>query len=110
VIDPDKLGDLFAQVKKHNDETIRLTAYQALYIRFGKKAAVQSMPAKLALPHLIDATKDNSANIRLIGAQGLGNLGADAKDAAPILTAMLDDSDPRVRQAAKTSLEQIKAK
>ena len=36
-IDPDQLNDQFAKVQKHNDDKVRLTAYQGLFNRFGKK-------------------------------------------------------------------------
>jgi HEAT repeat protein len=109
-IEPDKLNDVFARVKKSNDQNVRLTAYQALYFRVGKKGVAAALPAKIALPHLIDATKDSFANIRLIGVQGLASLGADAKDAVPAVTALLDDPDQRVRTQAQVTLNQIKGK
>jgi HEAT repeat protein len=105
-IDPERLTDLFGKVKKHADEKVRLTAYQALFQRVGKKAAL-SLPSKQVLPLLIDATKDTSANVRLIGVQGLGALGADAKDAIPALNALLNDPDNRVRTQAQAALKQI---
>ena len=109
-IEPEKLTDLFDNVKKQN-EPIRLTAYQALSFRVGKKGVAATLPAKLALPHLIDATKDASANIRLLGVQGINGLGAAAaKDAAPALMALLNDPDPRVRTQAQQTLNQIKGK
>ena len=90
------MNDVFAKVKKHNDEKVRLSAYQALALRFGKKGPV-ALPAKLVLPHLIDAAKDASASIRVLGVQGLGALGADAKDALPVVMGLLNDPDQRVR-------------
>jgi HEAT repeat protein len=109
-IEPEKLKDLFARVKKHNDDKVRLTAYQALYFRVGKKGAVTALPAKVALPYLLEATKDGAVSVRLIAAQGLGNLGADAKDAIPALTALTQDADVNVRNAATQALTQIKGK
>jgi HEAT repeat protein len=109
-IDSEKLGDLFAQVKKHNDEKVRLTAYQALAFRAFKKGPVATLPVKVAMPHLIDATKDSAANIRVVGLQGIGNYGADAKNAVPAVTALLDDADVRVRNQAQATLNLIKAK
>jgi HEAT repeat protein len=110
VIDPEKLGDLFARIKKHNDDKVRLSAYQALYFRVGKKGAVISLPAKVALPHLLEGTMDGAANIRVIAVQGIGNLGADAKDAIPVLMALTQDPDISVRNAATQALTQIKGK
>jgi len=109
-IDPDKLADGFAGVKKHNDEQVRMTAYQALYLKIGKKGVVSTLPATLAVPHLIDATKDGSANIRLLTVQGLSGYGTAAKDAVPALTALLNDADARVHQQAQAVLDQIKGK
>jgi HEAT repeat protein len=110
-IDAEKLTELFGKVKKHNDEKVRSYAYQALFTRFSKKGgAVVGVPSKIVLPLLVDATKDASANIRTLAAQGLGSLGADAKDAVPALTALLNDPDNRVRIQAQAALDQIKGK
>lgn len=108
-IDPDKLTDLFANVKKHNDEKVRQSAYQALSFPI-KKGMVSTIPAKVCLPILLEATKDSAALIRQNAVQGIGRLGADAKDAVPAVTALLDDPDARVRQAAQIALNQIKPK
>jgi HEAT repeat protein len=109
-IEPDKLTDLFARVKKHQDEKVRLSAYQALSVRTAKKGGVSMLPAKLALAPLLDATKDSSANVRVVGLQGLGVLGAAANEAVPAVTALLKDPDARVRSQAQLALKQIKGK
>ena len=62
------------------------------------------------LPHLIDATKDVFAGIRVTGLQSLAGLGADAKEAVPAVTTLLDDPDARVRMQAQLTLNQIKGK
>ena len=102
-----QLNELFGKVRKHNDEKVRLTAYQAVFLRVGKKAAL-SLPAKQALPLLIDATKDASANVRLVGVQGISGLGVDSKEAVAALTALVNDPDQRVRAQAQATLKQIK--
>jgi HEAT repeat protein len=107
-IEPDALSELFAKVRKHNDEKTRQAIYGALMGQVGKKTFGPAMPAKLVVPHLIEATKDTSANVRFVALQGLANLGPDAKDAVPAVTALVDDSDPRVRNQAKTTLQRIK--
>ncbi|MBM3997638.1 MAG: hypothetical protein FJ303_26340, partial [Planctomycetes bacterium] len=109
-IDAEKLTDVFAKVKKHNDIAVRTSAYQALAFRFGKKGPVTAVPAKIAVPLLIDATKDSAANVRLAGVQGLANLGPAAKDAAPAVMALLNDPDTRVRAQAKFALSVIQSK
>ena len=109
-IEPDKLTDLFARVRKHNDEKVRSVAYQAVSSRFGKKGPVSSLPATVAVPLLIEGVKDGSANVRLVVVQGLQNLGPDAKDAAPALTKLLEDPDMRVRTQAQVALNVIKGK
>jgi HEAT repeat protein len=48
--------------------------------------------------------------VRLVVVQGLGNLGPDAKDAAPMLTKMLEDPDARVRTQVQLALNQINGK
>jgi HEAT repeat protein len=39
--------------------------------------------------------------------QGLGGLGADAKDALPVVMGLLNDPDARVRSQAQLALKQI---
>jgi HEAT repeat protein len=107
-IEPDKLGDLFARVKKHPNDQVRSTAYQALVQRFGKKGGATTIPAKLALPHLLDAARDSVASTRLVAAMGLGGMGAEAKEAIPVLEGLLKDADPRVRMQAQAALTQIR--
>jgi HEAT repeat protein len=109
-IEPEKLTDLFARVSKHNDEKLRMVAYQSLSVRFGKKGPATNQPAKLAVPLFIEGTKDTSASVRLIVVQGLANYGPDAKDAVPVLTKMLEDPDTRIRTQVQVALNQIKGK
>jgi vesicle coat complex subunit len=109
-IEPDKLSDLFVRVRKHNDEKVRSIAYQAVSSRFSKFGPATTLPAKFAVPILIEGTKDAAANVRLVVVQGLANLGPDAKDAVPTLTKLLEDPDTRVRSQAQVALTQIKSK
>lgn len=109
-IEPEKLTDLFARVRKHNDEKMRAIAYQSLSTRFVKKGPSNNLPAKLAVPLFIEGAKDASANVRLAVVQGLANYGPDAKDAVPVLTKMMEDPDARVRTQAQAALTQIKGK
>jgi HEAT repeat protein len=110
MIDPDKLSDVFAKVKKHNDEKFRQVAYSALAgasTKFGPKGAAPA-PAKTTVPLLIDATKDSSANVRVVALRGLAGFGAEAKDAVPAVTALLEDPNANVRSQAQVTLKQIK--
>src|SRR5205823_2280843 len=97
---------LFTRVKKHNDEKVRLSAYQALVFPIKKGPAV-GLSAKQSLPLLIDAAKDASANVRLVGVQGLTRLGPDAKDALPVVMNLLNDPDVRVRNQAQAAIKLI---
>ena len=105
-IEPGKLGDIFAIVKKWDDKA-RLSAYGALFQRFGKTATT-SLPADAILPLLADAAKDPSANVRLVAVQGLGTLRSNAKEIVPILTTLAADADPRVQTQARSLLEQVR--
>src|SRR5262249_5467119 len=98
-VEPAKVPDLFADVKKHKDERVRLTAYQALF--------QARLPAKVCLAPLMDGLQDSGWQARRISLMAIGNLGFDAKDAAPLVTKLLDDPQPSVRNTAKTVLPRI---
>ena len=101
-IEPMKVPDLFAEVKKHRDDKVRLSAYQGLNM---------AQPGvKVALSPLMDALADSSPQIRIVATQGLGNIGADAKAAVPRLTELLSDANPTVRTWAQRALKQIQGK
>ena len=63
--------------------------------------------AKLALPALIESSKNKSQPVRKSVAEGLGQMGAVAASALPALRELLDDNDAAVRQAAATALRRI---
>ncbi|MSU80730.1 MAG: HEAT repeat domain-containing protein [Gemmataceae bacterium] len=107
VIEPARLGDIFAIVKKSGDEKARAAAYGSLVQRFGKAASVP-IPAELVLPLFTDAAKDASANVRLVAVMGLGTIKGNAKEIVPILTTLTADPDPRVQSQARVVLAQVK--
>ena len=59
---------------------------------------------------LIDALKDKDAIVRGEIAESLGEIGPDAKDAAPALTALLKDKNKDVRKNAAEALKKIQEK
>lgn len=62
----------------------------------------------IVIPHLIRAVEDRrDAEWRYHAAVTLGVIGPAAKNAVPALTRALNDSDPRVREAAKEALTRI---
>ena len=101
-LEPDKIADLFASVKKHKDERVRFSAYQGL--------AQARLPAKTCLAPLMDGLQDSGWQSRRLCLLAIGNLGTDAKDAAPLVTKLLDDPQPAVRSMAKKVLAQIQSK
>jgi len=109
-IEPEKLGDLFARVRKHNDEKVRVVAYHAVSSRVIKKGPVNAISAKLGVPLLIEGAKDSSANVRLAVLQGLANYGRDANDGVATVKMLLEDPDQRVRAQAQTALNAIQPK
>jgi HEAT repeat protein len=109
-IDPEKMTDLFARVKKSGDVNQRLNTYQALYVRAKKGTVTVLLPPKVVVPLLIDGTKDASPSVRLAAVQGLGSMRENAKDAVPALTALAEDPEASVRNAATQALVQIRGK
>jgi HEAT repeat protein len=60
-----------------------------------------------AVPPLIEGLKDKRSGVRIAAAYALGNLGPEAKAAIPALTALQDDSEPRVRRAGADAVKRI---
>ena len=102
-IQPEEVGPLFDKIKKHPDDKIRQSAYQIF--NFNKQ-----IPAKVAVPILVDGLKDKIARIRQVCALNLGRFGPAAKSAIEPLTAALNDPDPQVRTLAQSALRQIQGK
>jgi HEAT repeat protein len=101
MIEPEKLPDLFAAVKKNPDENIRFNAYQAL--------VSYRIPAKTTFPPLMDALQDTSVRTRQIACQAIGNMSPDdAKEAVPLLTKLVNDPNPSVSNAARVALQRVK--
>ncbi len=63
--------------------------------------------AQRAVPALIRALKDEESDIRLSAAIGLGYYGDKAKEAIPALSALTQDKDQRMREAATKAIERI---
>ena len=64
--------------------------------------------SKSAVPVLVDALEHlDGAHIRRQAIESLGNIGASARDATPILTRLLGDSDEETRAAAADALSKI---
>jgi HEAT repeat protein len=90
--------ELIADLKSP-EEVNRIKA--ARLLQDGKGDAAQVVPA------LIEALKDNDADVRWSVAIGLGYFGEQAKDAIPTLQAVQKDRDARVREAAGVALSRI---
>jgi HEAT repeat protein len=62
------------------------------------------------VPALMEALKSADRNaMRVAAARALGNVGPEARPAAPLLEAMLRDQHPLVKEAAQEALQKIKA-
>ena len=90
--------ELIADVKAPAERE-RLIAVRLLAQRQGDAPQV--------IPALIDALKDQAADIRQSAAIGLGYFGEPARDAVPALQAVQRDPDARVREAAAVALSRI---
>ena len=56
---------------------------------------------------LTEYLKDGQPQVRWMACQTLGNLGADARDAVPMLKELLNDANTTVRQQAQLALNRI---
>jgi HEAT repeat protein len=73
------------------------------------KALVAGKDAKVSVPVLAQVARaDQDVAMRLLAVQSLGEIGADAKAAVPVIEAAKTDADGKVREAARKALEQIK--
>ena len=93
-------------LENHGDDVLCLVCAWAL---------VQIDPAgadtaKIALPHLIEGLSSQAPLVRREAADALGDLGARAREAAPLLGELASDPDPAVAKAAKEALERINKK
>jgi HEAT repeat protein len=105
VPDEPRLVPIFVECLRDNHGRVRLSAAYAL-ARLGPKA-------KDAVPALIDAlrapyTGDQfDVSIKSGCARALGQIGADAVAAVPILRELSSHMDPTVREEAKSAIEKI---
>ena len=89
----------WAEQAKADDPAKRLQAIHALQEKTNEGATV--------VPVLIESLQDKNHYVRRDAARGLGNFGADAKNAVEPLIARLKDDEPSVRKAAASSLKAI---
>jgi HEAT repeat protein len=75
--------------------------------RSSAAVALGCIKSEVAIPVLIDAVKDNDADLRRVAAFALREFGAKAKPAVPTLIHALSDSDMYVRQHAGWALQEI---
>lgn len=85
-----------AKLLDHRDERIRRTAGESL-VRIGSKS----------VPLLTAALESDSRDAREIAVLALGSMGPLAKPALPALKKRLSDSDPKVKEMAKTVVLQL---
>jgi HEAT repeat protein len=63
--------------------------------------------AEVLVPGLVKALEDSDREVRSQATKALGNMGRHAKDAIPVLQAMLQDE--KLRETAAWALEKIRA-
>ena len=98
--DPKVVLAPLTKLLKDSDQRVRASAAGAL-------GAVD--PGAAAVPVLIGALDDESADVRTPAAGSLGRLGEPAKVAVPRLIAALKDSAPQVRSSAADALGAIRS-
>ena len=91
-------GQLLEKLKS-SDRLTRIKAVRTLPERRGDAMRI--------IPALIDALKDEDADVRKGAAFGLGSFGEQARDAIPALQANLRDRETSVRKAAGVALTHI---
>jgi HEAT repeat protein len=64
-------------------------------------------PVKTAVPALVEALKDENAQVRAGAASALGTIGPEAKVAVSSLTELVQDRDEIVRSEAAAALKKI---
>lgn len=74
-----------------------------------KQAAMDRLVSlgKNAVPQLITAAEHQNPQVRVYAIQALGQIGADAGAAVPVLSRALKDTDKSVRQAAAQALNRL---
>jgi len=70
--------------------------------------AAAAPAAKDLLPPLVEALRNADASVRRGAATVLGAMGKDARAALPDLSALANDPDPGVREAAAQALERVR--
>lgn len=93
---PESIPTLIDLLKTVTDVNVRASVIQNL----GSHHA----HAKAVLPHLLDALKDTTPQVRWSAASALGNLGLHAKSAIPTLRDLLKDENQSVRAHALYAL------
>lgn len=88
----------WAKTLKARDPQLRVRAASAL-------GATRS---EAAVPALLEALKDENADLRLAAIEALGRIGREARGSIPALSEALTDTDPRIRSEAARALEKIK--
>jgi HEAT repeat protein len=86
---PESFPTLLDLLKSQKNDNVRATVMQTL----GSYHA----HAKTVVPHLIEALKDKSPQVRWSAANGISNMGGHAKSAVPALRETLKDENPTVR-------------
>jgi len=88
---PDAFEPLFEILKTEKDDGVRASAIQMIG-NYGQQS-------KKAIPFLLEALKDKSAQVRWSAASALGQMGQQAKSTIPQLAELLQkDKDSQVRQ------------
>jgi hypothetical protein len=97
---PEAISALGRVFQTEKDPDLRTEVLDSLY-------DIDGLDDKKAVVLAAGAAADQPKEVRESAIDGLGDI--DAKQALPILQALLNDPDPEIREAAKDAIEQLQA-
>ena len=110
---------LFSALRRHLKERMRAHVATNMFVYYEEGVPRRSFAAdalseigteaRVAIPALIEALKDQDRFVRISAAKGLGKMGTEAKAAVPPLIELLKDSEPLVRANAAEALGRMGA-
>jgi HEAT repeat protein len=95
-------GPVMVELLKDPDRYVRQAAASVLGSSFG------FLTKDVITPRVVELIKDPDSNVRGNAVRVLGGMGAETREAAPVLIAYLDDADKSMRRSAATALGRIR--
>ncbi len=103
----DRIGKLSDENKKWMEDQIGHLDVDAVGNSLAARLAEMRMAAKIEVPFLVKALKNNDGDTRANAAQLLGQIGPDAASAIPALAERLDDPVTNVKEKASDALSKL---